>query len=133
MYKQVFQNSKVALLFAGITLFSAVSMVGTPDDSGVLTKAVDLAESQRGAFARDPQASAEGESPGDNAGGNSPVFGDFNDTAQPATQGAPANAKQGTSPMTAPMSATAVVAGGVGPTVSAEPSVADSEMTIEPE
>jgi hypothetical protein len=133
MYKQVFQNSKVALLFAGMTLISAVSMVGTPDDSGVLTKAVDLVESQSGAFARDPQASAEGSSTGDNSGGTGPVFGDFNDAADPVTAGAPASANQGSNPMNAPMSATAVVSEGGGPTVSAEPFVSDREMTIEPE
>lgn len=44
MYKYVFRNSKVALLFAGMTLFSAVSMIGTPEDKGALTEAVDLVE-----------------------------------------------------------------------------------------
>ena len=33
MYKTVFQNSKAALAFAAMTLFGAVAMVGTPEDS----------------------------------------------------------------------------------------------------
>ena len=134
MYKQVFQNSKVALLFAGMTLFSAVSMVGTPEDSGVLTKAVDLVESQRGAFASNGQSSADGQNVGDNPGGAAPVFGEFNDTAEPATAGPVASkAKQDANPMHAPMSSTAIVTDGGASTASAEPFISDREMTIEPE
>jgi len=133
MYKQVFQNSKVALLFAVMTVVSAVSMVGTPEDSGVLTKAVDLVESQRGAFASNGQASAEGQSAGDNAGAGGSVFGEFNDAAEAPATGPAAKAKQGSSPMDAPMSSTAMVAERGSSTVSGEAFVADRELTIEPE
>jgi hypothetical protein len=42
MYKAVFQNSKIALAFVILTIISAVSMVGTSDDGGVLVRLVSL-------------------------------------------------------------------------------------------
>lgn len=47
MYKAVFQNSKVALLFAGTTILSAVSMVGPDEDGSVLEKTVETLSEQR--------------------------------------------------------------------------------------
>lgn len=84
VYKQVFQNSKVALLFAGMTLFSAVSLIGTPEDSGVLPQAVDLVEAQRSSFANDVKGFAEGRSVGDKPGSAPSVFGDYDASAQPS-------------------------------------------------
>jgi hypothetical protein len=47
MYKLVFQNSKFALIFAVMTIISAVSMVGSPEDEGVVGRAAALAENAR--------------------------------------------------------------------------------------
>ena len=132
MYKHLFQNSKAALLFAGITLFGAVSMVGTSEESGVLTKAVDLVGAQRDAFAGDAQAYAEGQSVGDTPPAEKPVFGEFSGAPAPAANGVAAKpAQSGSNPMTAPMSPTAVVSHGTP--ASAVPFISDREMTIEPE
>ena len=133
MYKQVFQNSKVALLFAGMTLFSAVSMIGTPEDSGVVPKAVDLVEAQRGSFASEARAYAEGQSGGDKPPPPPSVFGEYNAAAQPAGPRAAAGAQDSSNPMTAPLSPTAIVIEGGGSTVTGDPYISDREMTIEPE
>ncbi|PLK22905.1 hypothetical protein C0V72_12295 [Porphyrobacter sp. TH134] len=89
MYKQVFQNSKVALLFAGMTLFSAVSLIGTPEDSGVLTQAADLVEAQRESFASDVQNFADGQSVGDKPRAGRLVFGDYDPSAKTDAAGGP--------------------------------------------
>jgi hypothetical protein len=47
MYKAVFRNSKVALLFAGMTLFSAIMMVGTSEDGGTLADLKNMAGDMR--------------------------------------------------------------------------------------
>lgn len=131
MYKHVFQNSKAALLFAGATLIGAVSLVGTPEDSGVVIKAVDLVESQRNSFAGEAQAFAEGQSVGDKPPAQ-PVFGDFAGTSGPSTsdtavEPGPAN------PMDAPLSSTAIVEEPGSTSVTGVPFIAEREMTIEPE
>ena len=41
MSRTLFENSKAALAFAGVTIFGAVIMIGSPDNEGVLDKAVD--------------------------------------------------------------------------------------------
>ena len=61
MYKAVFQNSKIALIFAAMTLFSAVSMVGTSDDAGLLTKIASLSSSKDGDL--ESPAPGEGQAP----------------------------------------------------------------------
>lgn len=127
MYKSVFQSSKMALLFAGLTLVSAVSMVGTPDNNGVVTEAVDRIESGRTAFANDARAYAEARSQGDAPPAEAPVFGDFESAAASAPTGATPNSAQSMNPMNAPRSATAVTA---PPGV---PYISDREMTLEPE
>lgn len=66
MYKLVFQNRKFALIFAVMTIMSAVSMVGTPEDSGVVGRAATLAENAR--------ANREGGAP---APPPPAVFGDY--------------------------------------------------------
>jgi len=133
MYKQVFQNSKVALLFAGMTLFSAVSMVGTSEDSGVVTKAVDLVEAQRGSFASEAQAYAEEQSVGDAPPADPSVFGEYDAAAKPGSARPAAGSQQGGSPMDAPLSSTAIVVERGGTTVSGVPYISEREMTIEPE
>lgn len=89
MYKAVFQNSKAALLFAGMTIFGAVSMIGSPEDKGVLNKAVERFGDERETFAENAQAFAESQSFGDapsnpEAGwgsSKSSVFGDYDPDA----------------------------------------------------
>lgn len=130
MYKAVFQNSKVALLFAGMTLFSAVSMVGTSEDKGALTEAVDRFGAQRSAVASEAAAYAEGRSEGDTPPPK-PVFGEFENRAPSSGPGAKPN--PGSNPMTAPMSATAIVSHGPALPVTQEPYISDRELTIEPE
>lgn len=62
MYKSLFQNSKTALLFAGVIVVSAVVMVGTPEDEGVLDKAVDRFGHEREAIVEEAQEFAESQS-----------------------------------------------------------------------
>jgi len=122
MSRTLFENSKVALAFAAITVIGAVSMVGTSDEGGVLTAVVER-------FGTNPegQASAEqvssqtprddGKPAGAGWGSASPtsVFGEF--TGSPSA-GEAAGDSAGDSagpignPMTAPLSPTAVVTQG---------------------
>lgn len=62
MYKTVFQNSKGALVFAGLTIVGAVSMVGSPDNGGVLNTAVERFGKERETIVEDTQAFAETQS-----------------------------------------------------------------------
>jgi hypothetical protein len=85
MYKAVFQNSKAALIFAALTVVSAVVMIGSPEDKGMLNKAVDRFGEQREAIVEEAQAYAESQSVADVASdpaagwGSSkpPVFGEY--------------------------------------------------------
>jgi hypothetical protein len=139
MYKSVFQNSKTALVFAGLTVFSAVSLVGTSEDSGVVSKAADIIGAQRANMASDAQAYAEGQSQGDKPGkgdggwgGKDAVFGDYRPDGANGAKASGAAASAGSNPMTAPLSPTAVV-DQRGPETTGEPFITDREMTIEPE
>ncbi len=71
MYKAVFQNSKIALIFAAMTLFSAVSMVGTSDDGGLLTKIASLSS------ARDGNAAISAPGGGQAPAAKSSIFGAY--------------------------------------------------------
>lgn len=152
MYKAMFQNSKIALLFAGMTIFSAVSMVGTSEEGGVLTAAVDLVESQREDFASDAQAFGEARSIGDAPaapaagwGGNGAVFGEYaaSEPGSAPAQGAATPAGSATSgdPATAPVAAGAVIKKADGsftdakgrPIPTPPPVIIDRELTIEPQ
>lgn len=110
MYKMVFQNSKVALLFAIVTIMSAVSMVGTSEDSGLLLRVASLINGQRSHAAGPSDASGQpSEAPPPPS-----VFGEYD-----ASASAPVSASQATTappaygngynPMTAPVSPGAVV------------------------
>jgi hypothetical protein len=66
MYKLVFKNSKFALIFAVMTIVSAVSMVGSPEDTGVVGRAAEMAENAR--------ANRSG---GASAPSGSSIFGDY--------------------------------------------------------
>jgi hypothetical protein len=86
MYKAVFQNSKAALIFAAMTVVSAVVMVGSPEDKGVLNEAADRFGEQRENVVEEAKAFAESQSVADvpsdpEAGWGSSrksVFGDYN-------------------------------------------------------
>ena len=138
MYKSVFQNSKAALAFAGLTLFSAVSLVGTSEDSGIVGTATGIISAQRASIANDAQAFAEGQSQGDKPGkadaglgSKSAVFGEYGADGKAGAKVSGAAANAGGNPMTAPLSPTAVV-DHRGPTTISEPFISDREMTIEP-
>lgn len=111
MYKSVFKSSKMALLFAGMILVSAVSMVGTQEEQGLLTRTVEQIEDRAAASGGmgGGYAGNEGASAGDSA--SQSVFGDY--TAAPAPSPAQANGAAGAmeyaGPMNAPLSPTAVV------------------------
>lgn len=138
MYKSVFQNSKAALAFAGLTVFSAVSLVGTSDESGIVGTAADIIGAQRANIASEAQAFAEGQSQGDKPGqadaglgGKGSVFGEYGADGKASAKVSGAAANAGGNPMTAPLSPTAVV-DHRGPTTISEPFISDREMTIEP-
>ena len=137
MYKSVFQSSKAALAFAGLTVFSAVSLVGTSDDSGIVGKAADFISAQRANIASEAQAFAEGQSQGDTpgqagagSGSENAVFGDYGVDDASGAKASGGTASPGGNPMTAPLSPTATV-DHRGPTITGEPYISDREMTIE--
>lgn len=119
MYKTVFQNSKAALAFAAMTLFGAMAMVGTPEDSGVVVKAADILGAERAKFNDTAQAFAKGQSEGDrpsNAGAgwgeDTAVFGAYSADGPPVMV---PNLNQapnpgGLDPANAPLSPDAIVA-----------------------
>jgi hypothetical protein len=136
MYKAMFQNSKIALLFAIVTIMSAVSMVGTSEDSGLLLRATSIVEAQRDRVARDAEAFAEARSVGD-APPPAPVFDDYAPGGSSGSQqpGGTASPSGGSSfnPMNAPLAPGARVdTGGAQPVVS-EPYISEREVTIEPQ
>ncbi|QDH33294.1 hypothetical protein [Porphyrobacter sp. YT40] len=136
MYKAVFQNSKAALAFAAMILFSAVSMVGTSEDNGVLIRAVDNLEAQRASIASDAAEFAERNSDGDVPKVEAPepkVFGEFTPADEAAARQAKTVAPKGPPPpgydlMTAPLAPGAQI----GDDQPAEPVITDRQMTIEP-
>ncbi|UYV16177.1 hypothetical protein [Porphyrobacter sp. ULC335] len=140
MYKAVFQNSKYALIFAVLTLISAVSMVGTSEDGGVVGKVTSLVEARRDQIASNAQAYAESQSEGDQppaaeASAAPSVFGDYGGgPAQgAATPGSATPARNVGNPMTARLSPTATVVERGSSFPTGEPFISEREMTIEPE
>jgi hypothetical protein len=99
MYKAVFQNSKIALLFAGMTIIGAVSMVGSSEDEGILNKAVDRFGQEREAIADDAREFAEAQSVPDKVsdpaagwGSSEPsVFSDYQPGDATASNGSTSN------------------------------------------
>jgi hypothetical protein len=85
MYKTLFQNSKAAMFFAAATVIGAVVMIGSPEDKGVLNKAVDEFSEQRETFVEGAQAFAESQSVADEpidpeagwGSSSAPVFGEY--------------------------------------------------------
>jgi hypothetical protein len=107
MYKAVFQNSKVALLFAGMTILSAVSMVGTSEDSGVVGRVTGFVEANSDRLASSGSEAQNGGGEGESAAAEPSVFGDYTPASQPAAAAPAAASAPGGNPMTAPLSSTA--------------------------
>ena len=130
MYKFVFQNSKVALLFAGMTLFSAVSMVGTSEDKGALTKVVDRFGAERSSFAITAAPIAASGSQGPAPSPQTSVFSSFDSSAELAheTGALPDETNQPINSSSAP-----AVTDSTLPMPPPEPYMPDREMTIEAE
>lgn len=75
MYKAMFRNRKIALVFVAMTLFSALRMVGSEDEAGVLAEAAKLPKGAATAPASGPAwSSAQGKG---GAASGDPVFGDY--------------------------------------------------------
>lgn len=144
MSRTLFENSKAALAFAGMTILGAVMMVGTSDKGGVLTRVDDALVNQRASIAADAQAFAKTQSVGDlpsdaGSGWGKPgaVFSEYNPVQSnpPKAIASPASPAQGESVMTAPLASGAIVADDVDPGVPVRQGVAvitEREMTIEP-
>jgi hypothetical protein len=114
MYKSVFKSSKMALLFAGMTLVSAISMIGTQEDQGLLTRTVEQIEDRAAASGSMGPGYGGGDGSSAAENGNQPVFGEYKTEAAPAPAPAPINAGNTgpasyANPMSAPLSPTAVV------------------------
>lgn len=84
MYKAVFQNSKVALIFALVTILSAVSMVGTSEEGGMLTRVVSLVSNSRTGSAGEVQPQGPA---GAVAASKPSVFGEYSPAASSGTAG----------------------------------------------
>ncbi len=107
MYKAVFQNSKAALIFAGLTIFGAVAMVGSSEEKGMVNRVADLVASQRQMIAADAEQFAESQSvadaPSANADGDAdagwgrdePAFSDYTSEPSEPSPVAPISAKPG--------------------------------------
>jgi hypothetical protein len=88
VYKSVFQSSKAALVFAGLTIFGAVSMVGTPEDEGVLDRTAShfAAQSEAAAQASSNSEASDAASENEDPDAAGAVFSDYNPGAPaPAT------------------------------------------------
>jgi hypothetical protein len=107
MYKALFQNSKAALIFAGLTIFGAAAMVGSSEEKGMVSRVADLVASQRQTIADEAEQFAESQSVGDapSAAGNAdagwgsdaPAFSDYEtDESEPGVAPvAPKSARPG--------------------------------------
>ncbi len=129
MSRTLFENSKAALAFAGITLLCAVSMVGTSDNDGMLPKLADRFGAKSAAVEQPTSAPPEAERERravDQAGNQppsswydapqqAPVFGNFSD-GDSAVDNAPdpigAQAASPGSPVTQPPGSTTKSGGG---------------------
>lgn len=91
MYKALFRNSKIALLFAAMTLFSAITMVGTSEDGGTLIDLKNMAGDMR-THAQSEAAAAAARAAGPaSIQTAAPVFGEYIPESAPApvAEGAP--------------------------------------------
>jgi hypothetical protein len=109
MYKAMFQNSKVALVFAGMTVLSAVSMVGTSEDSGVVGRVTGFVEANSDRLAGAGGDGQNGGAEGESAAAEPSVFGDYTPADPPAANAPAAASGPVGNPMNAPLSATATI------------------------
>lgn len=142
MSRTLFENSKAALAFAGMTLLGAVMMVGTSEKGGLLSRVDDIVADQRAQIAADAKAFAASQSVGDQpsasaSGGGKPgsVFGDYDPAkaAQPGPASVFTAPATGGGPMTAPLAPGAVVDDGSAPPNQGVAVITEREMTIEPQ
>jgi hypothetical protein len=85
MSRTLFENSKAALAFAGITIVGTALMMAPGDDGGMLDRAVDLYAGEREAIVEEAQTFAEEQSVPDEvfdpasgwANNGEEVFGEF--------------------------------------------------------
>lgn len=86
MSRTLFENTKAALAFAGITIVGAALMIGPGDGNGVLDRTVDRYSEAREtetvgedapAFAEEQSVDDEGFDPDSGWGTSDEVFGDF--------------------------------------------------------
>lgn len=88
MSRTLFENSKAALAFAGMTILGAAVMVGSGDGGGVLDQTVDRFAQERETIVQDAREFAESQSVGDDVSGrvsdpdagwgsSKSVFGDY--------------------------------------------------------
>jgi len=124
MSRTLFENSKAALAFAGVTIFGAVVMVGSSESGGVLDQLVERFSHQREAISTEAREFAESQSVGDAErttvsdpdagwGSSTAVFGDY-------TPGARQSAVSPPSRSASKQTRTGMIPG-------AQPVVADSE------
>lgn len=80
MSRTLFENSKAALAFAGMTLLGAIAMVGTSENDGVLPRVADTIAEQQSAKAAAWAAATEQQSmaaPRGSGPGQGAIFGDY--------------------------------------------------------
>lgn len=77
MSRTLFENSKSALAFAGMTLFGAIAMVGTADNDGVLALVADRLAEQAPDNPNGGPAQTAAPAPTDTAVQSSQVFGTY--------------------------------------------------------
>ncbi len=145
MSRTLFENSKAALAFAGMTMLGAVMMVGTAEKGGVLSRLDEHLSAQRANITNDAQAFAAAQSVGDQPsakgsgwGRKKEVFGEFDPAKAGQAKIAPATvtAAQGSGPMTAPLAPGAIAADAADaglPVAEGVAVITDRQMTIEPQ
>lgn len=132
MYSYLFKNPKAALLFVVMTVFSAVSMIGTADKQGMLTETVDRLEEHSASFAGTQQPGASEESTSELAASAEPVFGEYGEPAAagPVAPVVPEAVAPGTvigGALKAPIASTAIIVRSGPRPVMPEPMMAQPE------
>ncbi len=97
MSRTLFENSKAALAFAGITIVSTALVLAPGDDGGMLDRAVDLYGSEREAIVAEAQTFAQEQSVPDEvfdpasgwANNGEEVFGEFVPEGRPGEEEGP--------------------------------------------
>ncbi|GIX20029.1 hypothetical protein [Erythrobacter cryptus] len=112
MSRTLFENSKAALAFAGMTILGAVALVGPSDKGGVLPRLADRLAAEGAAGASEGRADAAAQGAGDQPQRDDPspsVFGDYVPPSPAPAATAPARAAAPGNPMTAPLAPGATI------------------------